>query len=448
MTQAQAGADFGIAAAIAGATAGKAGAAAGSIYSAAVSKAAGDLTRALNAVQTGFVDAATEASVKATKTIAAAETVERKSVAKADVVLAQDLQSAWGTYASAECGAVTLNAHERATIGADYKKDVAGAELAAVKEVAPARKTSMVDAAEANGVYHVKVTGVIADLGILGGEIKVEATKAKATSLSTWLGQKAQGLWDTTKDVVGTISKSYDAISMAAHTFLSGLGVFPGYGVFPDLADLALTAVEIPFGKSDGKDFGLAAVGVFATVTPGTVDVAAASAKIGTRMAKAGAKVADGAGAAGKGLDELASAGKRTFGPKGPLDALENGRLGGKLYSSTKLDSLGEYLNRRGFKLRLDGDEVLPPNVAAGFDGVKRELILRRNATEFEVWHELSHLRQYQRIGPEAYNSLTRVQKEQFVFDMLENSKKRWYGMSEMERRASIDYILRIGGIR
>ncbi|MCY3013472.1 MAG: hypothetical protein NT171_02055 [Planctomycetota bacterium] len=62
---AQADADFGIAAAIAGATAGKAGAAAGSIYSAAVSKAAGDLTRALNAVQTGFVDAATAASVKA-----------------------------------------------------------------------------------------------------------------------------------------------------------------------------------------------------------------------------------------------------------------------------------------------------------------------------------------------------------------------------------------------
>ena len=56
MAQAQADADFGIAGAIAGATAGKAGAAAGSINSAAVSKAAGDLTRALNAVQTGFVE--------------------------------------------------------------------------------------------------------------------------------------------------------------------------------------------------------------------------------------------------------------------------------------------------------------------------------------------------------------------------------------------------------
>ena len=86
MAQAQADADFGIAGAIAGATAGKAAAAAGSIYSAAVSKAAVDRTRALNAVQTGFVDAATTAGVKATKAIAAAETVERNAVAKADVV--------------------------------------------------------------------------------------------------------------------------------------------------------------------------------------------------------------------------------------------------------------------------------------------------------------------------------------------------------------------------
>ena len=155
------------------------------------------------------------------------------------------------------------------------------------------------------------MTGIVADLGILGGQIKVEATKAKATSITAWLGQKAQGLWDTAKDVVGTISKSYDAISMAAHTTLSGLGVIPGFGVVPDLADLALTAIEIPFGKSDGKDLGLAAVGVFATVAPGPVDGLAAGAKIGTRMAKAGVKVADGAVAAGKGLDGSLAAGQR-----------------------------------------------------------------------------------------------------------------------------------------
>ena len=200
IAQAQADADFGIAAAIAGATAGKAGAAAGSIYSAAVSRAAVDLTRALNAVQTGFVDAATAASVKATKLITAAETVERKAVAQADVVLAQDLQSAWGTYAAAERSAVTLNARERATIGADFKKEVAGAELAAVKAVAPARKTSMVATAEANGVYEVKVTEIVSEMGILAGTIHVSAVKAKIAdnkvtgygAISAWFASNAE----------------------------------------------------------------------------------------------------------------------------------------------------------------------------------------------------------------------------------------------------------------
>ncbi len=139
MAQAQAGADFGIAGAIAGATAGKAGAAAGSIYAAAVSKASGDLTRSLNAVQTGFVDAATAASLKATKAIAAAETVERKAVAKADIVLAQDLQTAWGTYAAAERSAVTLNAREQADIGVAYKKK----EKRCQREKVPAAKSPL-----------------------------------------------------------------------------------------------------------------------------------------------------------------------------------------------------------------------------------------------------------------------------------------------------------------
>jgi hypothetical protein len=191
----------------------------------------------------------------------------------------------------------------------------------------------MVDAAEANGVYHVKVTGIIADLGILGGQIKVEATKVKATSVSAWLGQKAQGLWDTTKDAVNAISKSYDAISMATHTALSAAGVIPVFGVVPDLADLALTAIEIPFGKSDGKDLGLATFGVAATIAPGPVDGVAAGAKIGTRMAKAGAKVADGAGATGKGLDELASAGRNFISPKGgEYGKVRAGNQGGQVH--------------------------------------------------------------------------------------------------------------------
>ena len=171
----------------------------------------------------------------------------------------------------------------------------------------------MVAAAEANGVYHVKVTGIIADLGILSGEIRVESTRVKATSLSDWLGKKAHGLWTTANDVVATISKSYDAISFWAHSFLGAGGMIPGLGIFPDAADLALTLVEIPFGKSDGKDAALATVSLATTFAPGPVDVVAAGVKIAARTAKAGARVADagrpfidGAAAAGHSLQAQA----------------------------------------------------------------------------------------------------------------------------------------------
>ena len=49
--------------------------------------------------------------MNATKSIAEAETAERKAVAQADVGLAKDLQAAWGTYAAAECSAVIRNAN-------------------------------------------------------------------------------------------------------------------------------------------------------------------------------------------------------------------------------------------------------------------------------------------------------------------------------------------------
>jgi len=263
----------------------------------------------------GFVDAATAAGVRATKEIAAAGTVERKAVAQSDVVLAQDLQAAWGAYAAAERSAVTLNARERATIGSDYKKEVAGAELAAVKAVAPGRKDSMVAAAEANGDYHVRVTRIVADLGILGGEIKLEATKAKASSVTSWLGSAAQGLWDAATSVVSVLRVMYDVISLGAHTALSVGGMVPLVGGLFDLADLALTAVELPFGKSDNSDLALATLSIATTAAPGPVDAAAGGAKIGTRIGKIGGKIADGIAAARKGLDELGSAGRSFVAP-------------------------------------------------------------------------------------------------------------------------------------
>lgn len=123
------------------------------------------------------------------------------------------------------------------------------------------------------------------------------------------------------------------------------------------------------------------------------------------------------------------------------------GRLGGKLYPPEKLEQLKGYLDRRSIALQV-GDEFVPRDKAAGFDAKGGRLILRSDPTEYEVWHELSHFRQYQALGAEEYNGLSRVAKEQFVFDTLENSTKRWTSLTFEQQQHAIWYIDFVGGIR
>ena len=42
----------------------------------------------------------------------------------------------------------------------------------------------------------------------------------------------------------------------------------------------------------------------------------------------------------------------------------------------------------------------------------------------------------------------TRAVKEQFVFDMLENSPRRWNNLNFDQQQHAIDYIYRVGGFR
>ena len=91
---------------------------------------------------------------------------------------------------------------------------------------------------------------------------------------------------------------------------------------------------------------------------------------------------------------------------------------------------------------------TVTPLVAQTQIGGDSIIIDYANPTQYEVWHELSHFRQFQGIGPEAYGNLSRVQKEQFVFDLLNNLTKRWNGLNFEQQQHAIDYIQRIGGIR
>lgn len=129
------------------------------------------------------------------------------------------------------------------------------------------------------------------------------------------------------------------------------------------------------------------------------------------------------------------------------LDFVEGtGRLGGELYGADKLRQLGSYLERRGITLKV-GDDYLPEGVAGGFSAPERSLFLRSDPTNYEVWHELSHYRQYRILGEEAYSAQTRLMKEQYVFDKLESMPRRWNSLTPEEMSHARWYIDKVGGL-
>lgn len=138
--------------------------------------------------------------------------------------------------------------------------------------------------------------------------------------------------------------------------------------------------------------------------------------------------------------------------PKGAADFVDmSGRVPSTLYDSAKLGRLERYLGRRGVTLKV-GDEFVPDGAAGPFSRDGTSMVLRSNPAQYKVWHELSHFRHSQKIGREAYSKLPRTldfnAPEQHVFDLLENSPRRWNSLNFDQQQHSISCIERIGCFR
>lgn len=79
-----------------------------------------------------------------------------------------------------------------------------------------------------------------------------------------------------------------------------------------------------------------------------------------------------------------------------------------------------------GFFLKSGKSLLLEPHNAAMFvtDGVKMKIILRENATVYEVLHELMHMRDCQNIGMKAFMNKTLIEREKFVYDKMVDYSK------------------------
>jgi RHS repeat-associated protein len=130
-------------------------------------------------------------------------------------------------------------------------------------------------------------------------------------------------------------------------------------------------------------------------------------------------------------------------------DAFMMGRRGGNVVTEGALDALSFRLIRNRVNLVRNADAELKALGAGGLFRVYKDgsaaIFLRRNATVYEVAHELRHYQQYLDIGPDAYRRLTQLQREQYVYDSLRNSHG-WCQLSEEEIKHARDYIIRVGG--
>ena len=80
------------------------------------------------------------------------------------------------------------------------------------------------------------------------------------------------------------------------------------------------------------------------------------------------------------------------------------------------------------------------PTPNAGFDPAAATLVLRRDATFYEGFHELQHARQRHGIGAEAYDDLSVFERERYVFERVMANADAF---SPLERGHAMEYIRR-----
>ncbi len=78
--------------------------------------------------------------------------------------------------------------------------------------------------------------------------------------------------------------------------------------------------------------------------------------------------------------------------------------------------------------------------IAAAFDNSSGTLILRRDATYYEAFHELQHARQWSELDPEAYGKLSTFERENYVFQrIVENTHE----FNKMQLGHAAEYVVR-----
>ncbi|EGI4205135.1 RHS repeat protein [Escherichia coli] len=114
------------------------------------------------------------------------------------------------------------------------------------------------------------------------------------------------------------------------------------------------------------------------------------------------------------------------------------GFLDGVRLSRSQINNIAKEMEKLGIKVIRKADKYLPPNARAAFDYGLRNIYLRKNATLYEVYHEVIHDKQFAKIGREAYEALGRLSREEHVLNEILKSKNLF---NEAEIAHAIKYV-------
>lgn len=138
------------------------------------------------------------------------------------------------------------------------------------------------------------------------------------------------------------------------------------------------------------------------------------------------------------------------------------GNLGGNILKASQMRKLRGLLKEKGILLIIDGDTKnikklfkplmgfdkvddlfrymngRKPPLVGGFDSITKQFILSKEVTEIVAFHELAHLKHMEELGEITYNSLSRLEKEMYVWKQISENRKLW---TNAELLDSLNYI-------
>ncbi|WP_459503641.1 zincin-like metallopeptidase toxin domain-containing protein [Bacillus sp. C1] len=116
--------------------------------------------------------------------------------------------------------------------------------------------------------------------------------------------------------------------------------------------------------------------------------------------------------------------------------------IGETLASRKEIRAYKKQWGEQGIKVNMDKKgNVLPENVEAAFDFVNGEIYIRKNPSVINIHHEGFHAEQWLDIGKEQYMNLSRLEREEYVFEQVMKNK-HLFGKASIDH--SIGYIERL----